>query len=101
MKNSYILCLAALLTSCSDGTMVIDDVSKNQEKVVISDYSKRYNITLTITGETDGSFIIFGIPFGKGKINKTYMPDSYVDTVRLDYEPITAKKGKLIIKYDY
>jgi len=104
MKSYLLFGLLFLITSCErgfNGQIEIDDVSKKSKYKVVSEYSNRSNIRLLITGETDGAFRVFGIPFEKGKVNKEYIPDAYEDTLILDYEPITAKKGKIIIKYDY
>lgn len=104
MKSYLISGLLFLITSCErgfNGQIVIDDVSKRSEYKVVSAYSKRWNIRLRITGETDGSFRFFGAPFEKGKVDFEGTGDAYPDTLTLDYEPTTAKKGKIIIKYDY
>ena len=101
MRNILIICLTLILTSCYDGTIVIADLSKRYEQKVVSKSGNPWNIKIKVTGESDGTYRVFGVNFKKGKVDQIVKPDAYLDTITLNYEPITAKKGKLVIKYDY
>lgn len=88
-----------ILSACSDGTIIIKDLSKEHVEVLKSKDKHPHNIRFDIKGEADGSFMVFSRHFEKGPIDTSILSDWYADTLKFIYKPISARKGYLKIKY--
>lgn len=95
-----LICLVSL-TACSDSAIVINDLSKPMERTVISEKKDPFNYRLWLKGEADGSYQVNRIDLPKGKVDTSFLIDWYADTLVIKYEPGTAKKGHLRIRYSF
>jgi len=89
------------LTACSDRKIVINDLSKPMEQIITSERKDPFNYRLSLRGEADGSYRVNGMDFKKGKVDASYLMDWYDDTLVIKYEPGTARKGHLTIRYNF
>lgn len=80
----------------------IKDLSQAQTLTLVAKSKVVYGLEAYVVGYLDDSAKIGNLVLGKGAVNTIlHSGDCYVDTFRVNYEPIKAKAGNLTVKYKF
>lgn len=109
MKNiaAFVCILLFLLISCTNYKVLREAVIDVPKAINLDNKSESHIVLIDVSvkGKIDGSAVISLSGYGKaeveGDFDWSYKGDWYSDTAIVEYEPIDAKTGELIIQYKF
>jgi len=111
MKKSIAVLLLSVLMifSCgkteNKGDIVIEDVGMSFSDSVVVQMNNGEYISMAVVrlvGDVDGAFILNNIKYGEGPIDSViYRHDWYRPVYKIEYEPIEAKNGYLMVIVEF